>query len=139
MLALCGLLVWRLQGSHLGLAWRGIRDDEVAARSIGVEPSGTKALAFAVGGFVAGLAGGLLAHQYTFIAPDVFTFQVSLLAVTIVVLGGMSSIVGAVLAAILLVGLPEFFRPLQEVRILAYGVVLLLLVRFRPQGLMGFR
>jgi len=139
VLALCALLVWRLQGSHLGLAWRGIRDDEVAARSVGVEPSGTKALAFAVGGFVAGLAGGLLAHQYTFIAPDVFTFQVSLLAVTIVVLGGMSSIVGAVLAAILLVGLPEFFRPLQEVRILAYGVVLLLLVRFRPRGLMGFR
>ena len=137
--ALGALLVWRLQGSHLGLAWRGIRDDETAARSVGVEPSGSKALAFAVGGFVAGLAGGLLAHQYTFIAPDVFTFQVSLLAVTIVVLGGMSSIVGAVLAALLLVGLPEFFRPLQEVRILAYGVVLLLLVRFRPQGLMGFR
>jgi branched-chain amino acid transport system permease protein len=139
VLLVCAGLVWRLQGSHLGLAWRSIREDETAARSVGVEPSGNKALAFAVGGFAAGLAGALLAHQYSFIAPDVFTFQVSLLALTIVVLGGMSSIVGAVLAAVLLVGLPEFFRPLQEVRILAYGVVLLLLVRFRPQGLMGFR
>ncbi len=139
VLGLCALLVWRVQGSHLGLAWRGLREDETAARSVAVEPSGNKALAFAVGGFVAGLAGALLASQYTFIAPDVFTFQISLLALTIVVLGGMSSIVGAVLAAIVLVGLPEFFRPLQDVRILAYGIVLLLLVRFRPQGLMGFR
>jgi branched-chain amino acid transport system permease protein len=139
VLAVCAVLVWRLQGSHLGLAWRGLREDETAARSVAVEPSGNKALAFAVGGFVAGLAGALLAAQYTFIAPDVFTFQVSLLALTIVVLGGMSSIPGAVLAAIVLVGLPEFFRPLQEIRILAYGVALLVLVRFRPQGLMGFR
>lgn len=137
VLLVCSLLVWRIQASHLGLAWRGIRDDETAARSVGVEPSGQKALAFAAGGFVSGLAGSLLAHQYTFIAPDVFGFQISLLALTIVVLGGMSSIVGAIIGAIILVGAPELFRPLQDVRILAYGLVLFLLVRFRPQGLLG--
>jgi branched-chain amino acid transport system permease protein len=130
-------LVWRLQGAHLGLAWRGVRDDEVAARSVGVEPAGQKALAFAVGGFVSGLAGSLLAHQYTFISPDIFGFQISLLALTIVVLGGMASIPGAIIGAVILVGAPELFRPLQEVRILAYGLILFLLVRFRPQGLLG--
>ncbi|MDP9364337.1 MAG: ABC transporter permease [Chloroflexota bacterium] len=132
-------LVRRLQGSHLGWAWRGIRDDEVAARAVGVDPGAHKALAFALGAFLSGLAGSLLAHQFTFIDPTVFGFQVSLLALTIVVLGGMSNVLGAVLAAALLVGLPELFRPLQEVRILAYGLALLLLVRFRPQGLLGIR
>jgi branched-chain amino acid transport system permease protein len=136
LLVACGL-VWRLQGAHLGLAWRGVRDDEVAARSVGVEPSGQKALAFAVGGFICGLAGSLLAHQYTFISPDIFGFQISLLALTIVVLGGMASIPGAIIGAVILVGAPELFRPLQEVRILAYGLILFLLVRFRPQGLLG--
>jgi branched-chain amino acid transport system permease protein len=137
VLLVCCWLVWRLQTSHLGLAWRGIRDDEVAARSAGVEPSGQKALAFAAAGFVSGLAGSLLAHQYTFISPDVFGFQISLLALTIVVLGGMTNIAGAIVGAIVLVGAPELFRPLQDVRILAYGLILFLLVRFRPQGLLG--
>ena len=97
------------------------------------------ALAFSLGALVAGLSGSLLAHQYTYINPDVFNFQTSLLVLTIVVLGGMSSVPGTVLGAIILVGLPEVFRPLAEVRILAYGLALLLLVRFRPQGLMGVR
>jgi len=132
-------LVWRLRGSHLGLAWRGLRDDETAARAAGVDPSGSKGLAFALGAFVSGLAGSLLAHQYSFISPDVFGFQVSLLALTIVVLGGMSSILGAAVAAVVLVGAPELFRPLADVRIIAYGVVLLVLLRFRPQGLLGVR
>jgi branched-chain amino acid transport system permease protein len=137
VLLVCCWLVWRLQGAHLGLALRGIRDDEIAARSAGVEPSGQKALAFAAGGFISGLAGSLLAHQYTFISPDVFGFQISLLALTIVVLGGMSNIAGAIVGAAILVGAPELFRPLQDVRILAYGLILFLLVRFRPQGLLG--
>ena len=132
-------LVWRLQRSQLGLAWRGVRDDEVAARSVGVDLASSKALAFAVGAFLSGLAGSLLAHQFTYIAPDTFGFQVSLLALTVVVLGGMSNILGAILAAAVLVGAPELFRPLQDVRILAYGLILLLLVRFRPQGLLGVR
>jgi branched-chain amino acid transport system permease protein len=139
VLLVCAALVWRLQRSHLGLAWRGLRDDETAARAAGVGPSGYKGLAFALGAFVSGLAGSLLAHQYSFISPEVFGFQVSLLALTIVVLGGMSSILGAIAAAVVLVGAPELFRPLADVRILAYGLVLLLLLRFRPQGLLGVR
>jgi branched-chain amino acid transport system permease protein len=128
-----------LQKSHLGRVWRSIREDETAARSAGVSLSGYKALAFAAGGFVAGLSGSLLAHQYTYISPDVFGVQVSLLALTVVVLGGMSNNLGTILAAAVLVGAPELFRPLQDIRILAYGLLLLLLVRFRPQGLLGIQ
>lgn len=132
-------LNWRLQSSQLGRAWRSIRDDEVAARSMGVAPSGYKSLAFAVGAFIAGLGGSLLAHQYSFIAPEVFGFQISLLALTIVVLGGMSNNLGTILGAAILVGAPELFRPLADYRILAYGLLLLVLVRFRPQGLLGIQ
>jgi branched-chain amino acid transport system permease protein len=139
VLLLCVALNWRLQKSHLGRVWRSIREDETAARSSGVSLSGYKALAFAAGGFVAGLSGSLLAHQYTYISPDVFGVQVSLLALTVVVLGGMSNNLGTILAAAVLVGAPELFRPLQDIRILAYGLLLLLLVRFRPQGLLGIQ
>jgi branched-chain amino acid transport system permease protein len=116
--------------------WRSIREDEVAARSAGVDLAGYKSLAFGLAAFIAGLAGSLMAHQYTYISPDIFDFQTSLLALTIIVLGGMSSIPGAILGAAVLVGLPELFRFLEDIRILAYGFVILVLVRFRPQGLL---
>jgi branched-chain amino acid transport system permease protein len=96
-----------------------------------------KSLAFAIGGFIAGIAGSLQAHQYGYIDPTVFTMQVSLLAVTIVVLGGIRSPLGVVLGSIVLVGVPELFRGLQDYRMIFYGLVLVLLVRFRPQGLLG--
>jgi branched-chain amino acid transport system permease protein len=139
VLLVCAGLVLLLQQSHLGRAWRSIREDEIAARSLGVSLTGYKSLAFGISAFIAGLAGSLLAHQYTFISPDVFEFQISLLALTIIVLGGMSNILGTILGAAVLVGAPELFRSLAEYRILAYGVLLLLLVRFRPQGLLGMR
>ncbi len=137
VLALCGALVLALQRSHVGRAWRGIREDPVAAESFGVGLAGYKSLAFAVGAFISGLAGSLLAHEYGFISPDVFDVPTSILAFTIVVMGGMSSVFGAVIGTVVLVGGPELFRPLHDVRIVAYGLLLLLLVRFRPQGLMG--
>lgn len=137
VLLLCVALVVLWQRSHLGRAWRSIREDEVAARSLGVESTSYKALAFALGAFMAGLAGSLLAHQYTFISPDIFDVPTSILAFTIVVLGDMSSVVGAIAGTIVLVGGPELFRPLHDARLLAYGLLLLLLVRFRPQGLLG--
>lgn len=139
VLGACAALVAALQRSHLGRAWRAIREDEIGAQSFGVPLGGYKALVFALGGVIAGLGGSLLAYQYTFISPDVFTVAVSVLALTIVVLGGMANIPGAILGALVLVGVPELFRPLADARLLAYGVLLLLLVRFRPQGLLGSR
>ena len=133
----CAGLITLLQRSHLGRVWRAIREDEVAAASFGVPVKRYKALAFAIGSFIAGVGGSLLAHQYSFINPSVFGIVVSVQALTIVVLGGMSNVAGAALGAVVLVGLPELFRPLADARTLLFGVLLILLVRFRPQGLLG--
>ena len=130
-------LVTRLQHSHLGRGWYAIREDEVAAQSSGVPLTEYKSLAFAIGGCIAGLGGSLLAHQYTYISPDIFDITISTLALTIVVLGGIGSSFGVVIGTLILIGVPELFRPLQDVRYLGYGVLLLLLIRFRPQGIWG--
>jgi branched-chain amino acid transport system permease protein len=132
-------LVVRLQGSHLGLAWRALREDETAAASSGIEPAGYKALAYSVGAFIAALAGSLLVQQYGYVSPDMFGLDLSVLALTIVVLGGLGSAFGAIVGAAVLVGAPELFRPLHDYRVIAYGLLLLGLVRFRPAGVFGYR
>ena len=131
------LVQTRLLSSHFGRTLRAIRDDDVAARSYGIRLDRYKALAFAFGGFGAGVSGAITAHLYSYINHQTFDSQVSLLALTMVILGGMGNVVGAIFGAIVLAGLPELFRLTAEYRILIYGVVLLLLIRFRPQGLMG--
>jgi branched-chain amino acid transport system permease protein len=131
------LLQSRLSASHIGRTLRALRDDEVAARSHGVEIARYKALAFAFAGFGAGVSGAVSAHLFSYLNNQTFDSQLSLLAVTMAILGGMGNILGAILGALALVTLPEAFRFAAEYRILIYGVVLLLLVRFRPQGLMG--
>ena len=127
----------RLLNSHLGRTFRAVRDDDVAARAYGVGLDRAKGLAFAFGGFGAGVSGALTAHLYSYINFETFTAQLSLLALTMVILGGMGNVLGAILGAVALVGLPELFRVAADYRILIYGVALLLLVRFRPQGLLG--
>ena len=141
-IALCALIVlalmqWRLLGSHLGRTLRAIRDDDVAARSYGIALDRYKSLAFGVAGFSAGIAGALMAHIFSYVNHETFTSQVSLLALTMVILGGLGNVAGAILGAVALVSLPELFRALADYRMLIYGIALLLLIRFRPQGLMG--
>ena len=131
------LLQTRLLGSHLGRAWRAIREDDVAARSYGVDPNRYKALAFGFGGFAAGISGAVTAHLYSYIDYQTFNAQLSILALTMVILGGLGNVLGAVLGAVLLTAVPELFRAIAEYRMLAYGLVLLLLIRYRPQGLLG--
>ncbi len=131
------LLQTRLLGSHLGRAWRAIREDDVAARSYGVDPNRYKALAFGFGGFAAGISGAVTAHLYSYIDYQTFNAQLSILALTMVILGGLGNVPGAVLGAVLLTAVPELFRAIAEYRMLAYGLVLLLLIRYRPQGLLG--
>ena len=131
------LLQTRLLSSHLGRTLRAVREDEIAARSYGVRIDRYKAVAFAFGGFGAGVSGAIAAHLYSYINHQTFDSQLSLLALTMVILGGMGNVLGAVLGAVALVGLPELFRVTAEYRILIYGVALLLLIRFRPQGLLG--
>jgi branched-chain amino acid transport system permease protein len=131
------LLQQRLLGSHLGRSLRAVRDDDVAARAHGLSPDRYKAIAFGFGGFAAGIAGALTAHLYSYINHETFGSQISILALTIVILGGMGHVAGAVVGAVALIGLPELFRITADYRMLVYGAVLLLLVRFRPQGLLG--
>ena len=137
ILVLLALLQVRLLGSHLGRSFRAIRDDDVAARAYGLGLNRYKSLAFIFGGFAAGVSGALSAHLFSYINHETFNTQQSILALTIVILGGLGNVVGAIVGAVALVGLPEIFRVAAEYRILIYGIVLLLLVRFRPQGLMG--
>ncbi|MFD7843574.1 ABC transporter permease [Nocardia sp. NPDC059764] len=136
VLAAVVALIVGVQRSRLGIAIRAIGADEVAARSAGVPVRDYKALAFAVAAFCSGIGGALLAHQYSYIDPTVFNLPMSLLVVTILVLGGTASPYGAVLGAVVLIGAPELLRLAPSWRIVLYGLVLLLVVRFRPQGIL---
>lgn len=137
LLLLAVLLQWRLLASPLGRTWRAMRDDDVAAQAYGINLTRYKALVFAVSALIAGVSGAFTAHMYTFINAETFTATTSILALTMVILGGMGNMVGAVVGAVLLTALPEVFRGFVEYRYLVYGLVLIILIRFRPQGLLG--
>lgn len=137
LLLLVALLQWRLLKSPLGRTWRAIREDDVAAQAYGINLTRYKALVFAVSALIAGISGAFTAHMYTYINQETFTSSTSLLALTMVILGGMGNMLGAVVGAVLLTALPEAFRGLVDYRYIVYGLVLLLLIRFRPQGLLG--
>ena len=137
LLLIVVLLQWRLTRSPLGRTWRAIREDDVAAQAYGINLNRYKALVFAASAFIAGLSGAFTGHMYTYINHETFTNSTSILVLTMVILGGMGNILGAVVGAVALTILPELFRGLVDYRYLVYGLVLLLLIRFRPQGLMG--
>lgn len=137
VMVVLALLQAKLLASHLGRTLRAIREDDVAARSHGIALSRYKAIAFGFGGFAAGISGAITAHLYSYINHETFNAQISILALTIVILGGMGNVLGAIVGSVALIGLPELFRITAEYRILIYGIALLLLVRFRPQGLLG--
>jgi len=137
VLVLLSALHHRVLRSHLGRAFRAIRDDDVAARAYGIGLNRYKALGFAIGGFTAGISGGISAHLYSYINNETFTSAVSIAALTMVILGGMGNLPGAILGAVALTAIPEMFRFTAEYRMLIYGAVLLLLIRFRPRGLLG--
>jgi branched-chain amino acid transport system permease protein len=123
--------------SPLGRSLRALREDEQAARSLGVGARGYKALAFAIGAFLAGLAGALTAHLYTYVSHETFGSSVSILGLTMAIFGGLGNFWGAVLGATILNALPELLRFAAGYRALAYGLILLGTLRFRPQGLLG--
>jgi branched-chain amino acid transport system permease protein len=128
-----------LAHSTHGRALFAIRDDEVAAEALGVDTTSYKVLAFVIGSFFAGVAGGLFAHFLSYLNPNSFTFIKSIEVIAMVVLGGMGSISGSLLAAILLTLLPELLRPVKEYRMVIYSMMLIVLMITRPQGLLGTR
>jgi len=132
-------VVNRLQDSRLGRAWLALREDEIACQSMGVDKTRTKLVAFALGAFWAGLMGVVFAAKTTFVNPASFTFLESAIILSIVVLGGMGSIIGVIIGALILILLPEYLRPLSEYRMLAFGGIMVLMMIFRPQGLISHR
>ena len=129
----------RIRKLPIGRAWEALREDEIACRSLGINPTNTKLSAFAVGAMFGGFAGSFFATRQAFISPESFTFIESAIILAIVVLGGMGSQVGVVLAAIVLIGLPEWFRGLQEYRMLAFGAGMVAIMVWRPRGLLSRR
>jgi branched-chain amino acid transport system permease protein len=133
--AVVAFVAYRLRGSRLGRAWLAMREDEDVAEALGVNLVQTKTLAYMLGAAFAGLGGAILAANLTSVFPSSINIIVSINVAAIVIVGGMGSIPGVVLGAIVLIGLPELFREFSEYRFLFYGIVLMLMMRFRPEGL----
>jgi branched-chain amino acid transport system permease protein len=133
------LFTQRMRRLPVGRAWEALREDETACKALGINPTNTKLTAFAIGAMFAGFAGSFFAAKQRFISPESFTFIESAIILAIVVLGGMGSQVGVVLAAVLLIGLPEWFRELGNYRMLAFGLAMVLIMAFRPRGLIAHR
>jgi branched-chain amino acid transport system permease protein len=135
ILGLVILLFSRLNDSKVGRAWVAIREDETAAQAMGVNTFRTRLLAFALGAMFSGVAGGLYAHLATSVSNEDYTFNQSVLLLSAVVLGGMGTISGPVLGALLLIALPEKLREFQDYRLMFFAAALILIMRFRPEGL----
>ena len=145
----------RLQDSRIGRAWMAIREDEIAAKAMGINTRNVKLLAFAMGASFGGVAGGLFSSIQTFISPESFVLEQSVMVLAMVVLGGMGNVWGVVAGALLLSFVPEILRytvePLQKsllgqvvvapevIRMLLFGLALVLMMRYRPAGLFPSR
>ncbi|MEP7055383.1 MAG: branched-chain amino acid ABC transporter permease [Actinomycetota bacterium] len=135
MLVIVMVIFSRLNASRIGRAWVAIREDETAAAAMGINTIKLKLLAFAIGACLAGAAGSMSAHVGTQVSPESFTFIESVLLLAAVVLGGMGTIPGALLGASALAIIPEKLRFLQDKRLLVFGIALILMMRFRPEGI----
>jgi branched-chain amino acid transport system permease protein len=120
----------------IGRAWEALREDEIACRSLGLNPTRIKLSAFTMGAMFAGFGGAFFAARQGLVNPESFTFMESALILAIVVLGGMGSQVGVILAAIVLTVVPEIAREFAEYRMLIFGLVMVLMMIWRPQGLL---
>jgi branched-chain amino acid transport system permease protein len=142
ILALALLTNWvtiRLRRLPIGRAWEALREDEVACRALGINTTTTKLTAFATGALFGGFAGAFFATRQGFISPESFTFNESALVLAIVVLGGMGSQLGVALAALAMIGGFELFRGLEQFRMLVFGLAMVLLMIWRPRGIIGHR
>ncbi|CAI2795637.1 MULTISPECIES: high-affinity branched-chain amino acid ABC transporter permease LivM [Pseudomonas] len=137
LLALAALFVInRLLRMPIGRAWEALREDEIACRALGLNPTIIKLSAFTLGAAFAGFAGSFFAARQGLVTPESFTFIESAIILAIVVLGGMGSQLGVILAAIVMILLPEMMREFSEYRMLMFGAMMVLMMIWRPQGLL---
>ncbi len=134
--ALVAFFSTRLKASRIGRAWNAMRSDETIAQSMGVHLVQTKLMAFAIGAAFAGIGGVLFAARQRNIYPADFDLNVSITVLSLVIIGGMGSIPGVIMGAIVLIGIPEMLRELATYRILAFGALLIAIVIVRPEGLL---
>jgi len=125
----------RLKDSRIGRAWLALREDEIACQAMGIDNTRAKLMAFSLGATLAAVMGAVFAAKTTFINPASFTFMESAMILAIVVLGGMGSVLGVILGAFLLILLPEYMRAFSEYRMLIFGATMIVVMVFRPQGL----
>jgi len=137
--ALAVFTVTCLVHSTYGRGFLATKDDEVASEAVGLNTTRYKIVAFVIGAFFAGAAGGLYGHFKMTITPTGFDFTKSIEIVVMVILGGMGNTIGVILAAILLTLLPEVLRPIAEYRMIIYSLLLIVLMIMRPQGLFNFK
>ncbi len=137
LVVLTAFFLYRISDSKIGRALVAIREDELAASCMGIPTLQVKLIAFGISSFIAGLAGCIFAAKQTIITPDSFDFVLSVLILAMVVLGGMGNLWGAVLGAVVLGALPELLREFAAYRMLIFGLLMILMMIFRPQGILG--
>jgi len=129
--------MWRLTNSGMGLAMLTVKNDEIAARSIGINPIKYKLTAFVISAFFAGIAGSFYASYISFISPDTFVYNDSCTILAMVVLGGLGSVPGSIIGATVLTLIPELLRFMSDYRMLIYGLIMVVMMIFRPSGFWG--
>ncbi len=137
IVALCFFFMYRLTRSHVGRALLAIREDDIAASTLGINLAYYKVLAFVFGALWSGFAGSMFAHSLTFVGPQSFTFDESILQLEMAILGGFGSLPGSIIGATIMVSIPQIFQSIYQYRMLINGFILLILMAWRPQGIMG--
>ncbi|MGH7077220.1 MAG: branched-chain amino acid ABC transporter permease, partial [Acetobacteraceae bacterium] len=132
---IAAFIAWRLENSRLGRAWEALRDDEDVAQALGVNLIRSKLLAYGLGAAFAGLGGAIFAAMLGSVYPSSFQLLISINVLALIIVGGMGSLPGVVLGAIALIGLPELLREFGEYRYLFYGAALIVMMRWKPEGL----
>ena len=128
-------IVWRMENSRIGRSWVAMREDDIACESMGIDLTKAKLTLFIISAAIAGIAGVLFATKNTFINPQSFTVWESIMILCIVVLGGKGSVRGVILGALILILLPEYLRAFQQYRMLIFGFLLIVMMVFRPGGI----
>ena len=139
ILLLVSLVSYLVINSKIGRAFKSIKEDELAATMMGIKTTNYKVLAFTLSAIISGMAGAFFAPFMRYIDPNSFTFDSSILMLSIVILGGMGTMRGMYIGAILLISFPEVLRFLEEYRFVVYGLILVIMMHFRPQGLLGWQ
>ncbi|MDR3589776.1 MAG: branched-chain amino acid ABC transporter permease [Negativicutes bacterium] len=135
---LTALVSWCIEHSNLGRSFKAVREDEIAASTSGINLTFTKVFSFALSAFFAGIAGSLYAHMSSYISPDTFTFDQSIVFFTMVLIGGAGTVTGPIIGAVLLTFIPELLRFLQEYYMALFGIGIVLVMLFIPQGIVSF-